>query len=150
MHREATQRTGPLRNGNQRGNPNLAPRCGAKTRAGCACRSPAMANGRCRMHGGASTGPCTAAGRAKARAAATRHGGYGAAAREHLRNIDAQMAETRRILALHRAGTLPAEPLAMRALLASAGGAGAAQVRQKSRRGRSTDSTPCTVRNRAP
>jgi len=31
-------------------------RCGAKTRAGTPCKSPAMANGRCRMHGGKSTG----------------------------------------------------------------------------------------------
>ena len=31
-------------------------RCGAKTRKGGLCRSPAMPNGRCRMHGGKSTG----------------------------------------------------------------------------------------------
>ncbi len=31
-------------------------KCGAKTRSGAPCRSPAMANGRCRMHGGAATG----------------------------------------------------------------------------------------------
>ena len=29
-----------------------APRCGAKTRRGTACQSPAMPNGRCRIHGG--------------------------------------------------------------------------------------------------
>jgi hypothetical protein len=29
-----------------------APRCGAKTRSGKPCHSPAMPNGRCRMHGG--------------------------------------------------------------------------------------------------
>ena len=29
-----------------------APRCGARTRRGAPCRAPAMANGRCRMHGG--------------------------------------------------------------------------------------------------
>ena len=34
----------------------LSPRCGARTRLGCPCRSPAMPNGRCRMHGGKSTG----------------------------------------------------------------------------------------------
>ena len=40
-------RTGPLRSGNPRGNPNLAPRCGAKARTtGCPCRAPAMPNGR--------------------------------------------------------------------------------------------------------
>jgi hypothetical protein len=62
-----------LRNGNPRGNPNAAPRCGAKTRAGCPCRSPAMKNGRCRMHGCASTGP-SAEGRARIAAARTTHG----------------------------------------------------------------------------
>lgn len=31
--------------------------CGAKTRAGGACKNPAMRNGRCRMHGGKSKGP---------------------------------------------------------------------------------------------
>lgn len=35
----------------------MAKRCGAKTRAGGKCKAPAMANGRCRVHGGASTGP---------------------------------------------------------------------------------------------
>ncbi|WP_305798596.1 HGGxSTG domain-containing protein [Tropicimonas sp. IMCC6043] len=35
---------------------HLSPRCGAKTRSGSPCRSPAMANGRCRMHGGRSPG----------------------------------------------------------------------------------------------
>ena len=33
-----------------------SPRCGAKTRRGTPCKSPAMPNGRCRMHGGKSTG----------------------------------------------------------------------------------------------
>ena len=33
-----------------------SPRCGAKTRQGKDCRSPAMKNGRCRMHGGKSSG----------------------------------------------------------------------------------------------
>lgn len=31
---------------------HAAPRCGAKTRRGTRCNAPAMANGRCRMHGG--------------------------------------------------------------------------------------------------
>ena len=35
---------------------NLGPRCGARTRSGTPCQSPAMANGRCRMHGGKSPG----------------------------------------------------------------------------------------------
>ena len=34
----------------------LSPRCGARTRNGSPCRSAAMPNGRCRMHGGTSPG----------------------------------------------------------------------------------------------
>jgi hypothetical protein len=60
-------RRGRLNNGNPGGDFLAAPRCGARTRAGCACRQPAMANGRCRFHGGKSTGPRTAAGRERAR-----------------------------------------------------------------------------------
>lgn len=33
-----------------------APRCLARTRRGSACQSPAMPNGRCRLHGGLSPG----------------------------------------------------------------------------------------------
>lgn len=46
--------------------------CGAKTRAGGKCKAPAMANGRCRVHGGASTGPKNASGNQNAR----KHGIY--------------------------------------------------------------------------
>lgn len=35
----------------------FSPRCGAQTRQGTPCQAPAMPNGRCRMHGGKSTGP---------------------------------------------------------------------------------------------
>src|SRR5271157_2106877 len=73
----AHPRTGPLRSGNPRGNPNLAPRCGAKARTtGCSCQAPAMPNGRCRMHGGNSTGPRTPAGFASLARARTTHGLY--------------------------------------------------------------------------
>lgn len=65
---------GRLNNGNPPGNPDAAPRCGARTREGRPCRGPAMPNGRCRMHGGASTGPRTAEGLARLRAARTRTG----------------------------------------------------------------------------
>lgn len=68
----------------RRGNPNLhlAPRCGARTRAGCPCRAPAIRGRlRCRMHGGRSTGPRTAEGLARLRAARTVHGRYGAGRR---------------------------------------------------------------------
>ena len=47
-------------------------RCRAKTRRGTACQRPAnKKNGRCRLHGGASSGPRTEQGRAKIAAANT-------------------------------------------------------------------------------
>jgi hypothetical protein len=64
----------PLKNGNRQGDWNNAPRCGARTRKGTPCRSPAMPNGRCRMHGGCSTGAKTAEGIERIRAARTKHG----------------------------------------------------------------------------
>ena len=52
-------------------------RCGAKTRKGRACQRPAnKRNGRCRVHGGASTGPRTEEGRARISEANLRHGRY--------------------------------------------------------------------------
>ena len=65
---------GLLRNGNPSGNPNAAPRCGAKNRGGKPCRAPAMANGRCRCHGGKSTGPRSPEGRARSAAANFKRG----------------------------------------------------------------------------
>ena len=49
------QRRGRLRNGNPSGDFAKAARCGAKNRRGTPCRCPAMANERCRLHGGLST-----------------------------------------------------------------------------------------------
>ena len=92
-----------LRNGNPRGNPNAAPRCGAKTRANCPCRGPAMKNGRCRMHGGASTGP-SAEGRARIAAARTTHGGRTAAMRTLGRTIVATKRRGAVLNAMVRAG----------------------------------------------
>ena len=66
--------TGWLKNGNPPGDPNTAPRCGARTRQGRKCRAPAMHNGRCRMHGGASTGPRTPEGLERSRRARWKHG----------------------------------------------------------------------------
>ena len=63
-----------------------AVRCGARTRVGTSCCQPAMRNGRCRMHGGLSTGPRTLEGLERMRTAKTVHGAYGAAA-EDLRNL---------------------------------------------------------------
>ncbi len=75
-----------------RGSPNLglAPRCGARTRAGCPCQAPAI-RGKVRCpagqargqapHGGRSTGPRSPEGLASLRAAHTVHGGYSAEVR---------------------------------------------------------------------
>jgi len=71
-------RRGQLRNGAAPGDFLAAPRCGARTRVGDCCRQPAMRNGRCRMHGGLSTGPRTAEGRARCAAARRTHGFYSA------------------------------------------------------------------------
>ena len=86
---------GWLRHGNRPGDFLAAPRCGACTRAGTACRQPAMKNGRCRFHGGKSTGPRTAAGLARSRAARLVHG----ADREGLRALRSAAASTARHLA---------------------------------------------------
>jgi hypothetical protein len=89
-------RRGRLKNGAEPGDFLAAPRCGARTRAGCSCRQPAMKNGRCRMHGGLSTGPRTPEGRERCRRARLTHGGYSArvralrtAARAHGRRVRA-------------------------------------------------------------
>src|SRR5262249_34760265 len=71
-------RRGRLRNGATPGDFLAAPRCGAHTRAGECCRQPAMRNGRCRMHGGLSTGPRTAEGRARCAAPRRTHRFYSA------------------------------------------------------------------------
>jgi hypothetical protein len=97
----------------RRGNPNLglAPRCGARTRAGCPCRAPAIRGKlRCRMHGGRSTGPRTAAGLARLRAARTIHGHYSAEARALDRRILTLARRARVVIdAVRHADRLPPE-----------------------------------------
>ena len=53
--------------------------CGARTRCGAPCGAPPMANGRCRIHGGTSTGPRTMEGMARMIASKTTHGRDGPA-----------------------------------------------------------------------
>jgi hypothetical protein len=84
----SSESLGPLRNGNPRGNPHAAPRCGARTRAGASCRQPAMPNGRCRLHGGHSTGARTEVGRAVLAATHTKHGNYSTESRAFLAAVD--------------------------------------------------------------
>ncbi|WP_277755316.1 HGGxSTG domain-containing protein [Teichococcus oryzae] len=67
-------------------------RCGARTRAGGVCQQPAMRNGRCRLHGGKSTGPRTAEGLARIKATQTIHGGHSREVRELRRQVRALLA----------------------------------------------------------
>src|ERR1022692_120736 len=91
-------RRGWLKNGNPPGDPNTAPRCGAKTRRGTACQAPAMSNGRCRMHGGASTGPRTQEGLARSRRSRWKHGLYSSEARAEQKRIRELIRKSRELL----------------------------------------------------
>jgi hypothetical protein len=96
-HTNRKKRPVLLKNSNPQGNPMTAPRCGAKTRRGTPCKAPAMANGRCRMHGGKSTGPRTPEGLERSRKANWKHGHYSAksiAERKIIRRLLRQSRET--------------------------------------------------------
>jgi hypothetical protein len=75
--------------------PMLAsPRCGAKTRSGGACRSPAVhGRKRCRMHGGA-----PGSGAPKANRNAHKHGLFTRGALADRRQIQALLGDARRLL----------------------------------------------------
>jgi len=70
------KRRGWLKYNNPPGDFMKAPRCGAKTRKGMPCRAPSMKNGRCRLHGGKSTGPKSPEGIERIRQAHLKHGEY--------------------------------------------------------------------------
>jgi hypothetical protein len=72
-----------------------SPRCGAKTRGGGACRSPAVhGKKRCRMHGGAE-----GSGAPRANRNARKHGLFTRDAIDERRQIQAILGEARRLLA---------------------------------------------------
>jgi hypothetical protein len=75
--------------------PMLAsPRCGAKTRSGGFCRSPAVsAKKRCRMHGGA-----PGSGAPKQNQNALKHGLFTKDAIEERKQIQALLGESRKLL----------------------------------------------------
>ena len=81
-------------------------RCGAKTRQGTPCQNPAIKKrARCKLHGGRSTGPRTAEGKARSIAAHTKHGRRSKAHVAKVRHINAEL---RRITyALKRDGLIP-------------------------------------------
>src|SRR5215472_11158035 len=80
-----TTKRGWLRNGNVPGDLSNARPCGARTRLAGECRAPAMSNGHCRMHGGASTGPRTREGLEHSKRARWKHGFYSAEAQAQRR-----------------------------------------------------------------
>jgi hypothetical protein len=79
---------------------HASPRCGARTRAATPCKGPAMAAGRCRMHGGASTGPGTPEGLQRIVRARTIHGRYSAENRQVAAMIKVLNAEAKRLVEL--------------------------------------------------
>jgi len=69
-----------------------SPRCGAKTRKGTPCKAPAMANGRCRMHGGKSPGA------PKGNKNALKHGFYTKTAIEQRKRIRQLIKDSKELL----------------------------------------------------
>src|SRR5262249_61924105 len=70
---------------------NAAPRCGARSkRTGKPCRGAAMPNGRCKLHGGKSTGPRTPEG-LETRRANWKHGYYSREAKAERSRVRAAM-----------------------------------------------------------
>lgn len=70
---------------------HLSRRCGARTRSGIACQSPAMPSGRCRMHGGTSPGA------PKGNKNAFKHGRYSAEAIRRRREVSDLIRMARRL-----------------------------------------------------
>ncbi len=70
----------------------LSHRCGAKTKAGKPCQSPAMKNGRCRMHGGTNPGA------PKGNKNAFKHGLYGAEAIAQRREFSSMLRDIRALI----------------------------------------------------
>ena len=71
---------------------HLSPRCLARTRAGTPCQSPAMTNGRCRMHGGKSPGA------PKGNSHALKHGRYTAEAIARRRELMALLRDMKGVI----------------------------------------------------
>jgi hypothetical protein len=63
-----------------------------------------MANGRCRMHGGASTGPRTAEGLARSRRSRWKRGLYSAEARAEQKRVRELLIQSRELLKQMQAG----------------------------------------------
>jgi hypothetical protein len=82
----------------ERTNPELSSSskpCAAKNRDGSFCRVIGMANGRCRVHGGVSTGPRTSEGLARSKRSNYKHGYYSVEAIAEQRHNYRRMQELR-------------------------------------------------------
>src|SRR5262249_38572017 len=91
------RRRGEGRRAKMRNNPmhlplHQAPRSKARTRSASSCRSPAMHNGRCRLHGGKSTGP------PKGNKNAFKHGRYTAQAITRRRDVRALLKSIKKLV----------------------------------------------------
>ena len=82
--------------------PHATP-CGARTRAGTPCKNWSMRNGRCRMHGGKSTGPKTPEGRDRIRTARWKDGKYSQEARAMRRELHCFHREARALISRMKA-----------------------------------------------
>ncbi len=76
------------------------PACGARTRGGSPCRNLPMRNGRCRMHGGASTGARTPAGLERVRTVGLVHGGRSREMIEFRKRMRELRADARKLVEL--------------------------------------------------
>jgi len=73
--------------------------CGARTRAGTPCkRLGKLKTGRCRLHGGLSTGPRTEEGLKKSQKANYKHGHYSQEVRKSMLEIKALLKASKKIL----------------------------------------------------
>ena len=113
---------------------NAAPRCGARSkRTGKPCRAAAMPNGRCKVHGGKSTGPRTPEGLERSRRANWKHGYYSREAKAERSRLRAA------ILVLRYAPR-------QRCTVSAFAGRHIASVAVSDRRGRSKEKAPLAVR----
>mgnify|MGYP000302934394 CR=1 FL=1 len=75
------------------------PICGARTKAGNACKRVAkLKTGRCRLHGGLSTGPRTEDGLRRSKLANRKHGHYSLEMKKNRREINQLLKQTKELL----------------------------------------------------
>ena len=77
-------------------------RCGAKTRSNIPCKAFSMPNGRCRMHGGMSTGPRTQEGLERSRRANLKHGLYSVQSKRYKQKLNEILKEIGFEIKIHK------------------------------------------------